>query len=105
GKIRQHRDRLFPFVTASLPLVDEVADKPDTPRTLTNPFSGERSTSALPPLVLSSAERQEIVDRAWSRRSRWESFAEIARLLRTHDPSEGDAALLVRSHVDQNLLQ
>ena len=105
GKIRRHRDRLFPFLTASLPLIDELAAHPPDQPTLVNPFGRERTRSTHPPLSLSADERQAIVDRAWSRRTRWDSFAEIAALLRAHAPDSGDAPLLVRSHVDQNLLQ
>jgi hypothetical protein len=105
GKIRRHQDVLFPFVTASLPLVDEVAQRQSTRSAVVNPFGRERTRSAFPPLTLSADERQRVIDRAWSRRTRWESFGEIAALLRKHDPGTGDAALLVRSHVDQNLLQ
>jgi hypothetical protein len=48
---------------------------------------------------------QSIVDRAWSRRDRWSNFTEIAKLLRSHDPQEGAAHLLLRQYLDQNLLQ
>jgi hypothetical protein len=105
GKIVRHRDALFPFVTARLPFLDAVADRDVRPDELINPFGRERAASPYPPLILSPAERERIVDRAWSRRTRWDSFREIAALLRKHDPSLGDAAGLVRSHVDQNLLQ
>lgn len=105
GKIVRHRDALFPFVTTRLPFLDKVAERNVRPDELINPFGRERAESRYPPLILSPPERQRIVDRAWSRRTRWDSFREIAALLRKHDPSRGDAAGLVRSHVDQNLLQ
>ncbi len=105
GKIRRHRDVLFPFLTAALPLIDELPEPATPERALVNPFGRERTRSTRPPLELTPDKRQQIVDRAWSRRTRWDSFTEIADLLRAHDPSSGDAALLVRSHVEQNLLQ
>ena len=105
GKIIHRRNTLFPFVTSPLPFLEPVAARKARPDQLVNPFGRERTTSQDPPLTLSVAERQRIVDRAWSRRTRWDSFREIAALLQKHDPSLGDAAGLVRSHVDQNLLQ
>lgn len=105
GKIRRHRDRLFPFVTETLPLLAEPASRTESRPPVPNPFAGERTSATRPALTLSEGQIQTLVDRAWSRRSRWDSFREIAQLLRTHDPNRGDAARLVRAHVDQNLLQ
>jgi hypothetical protein len=105
-KIRRQRDTLFPFVTARLPFLDEARERLSArPDAFVNPLKGERRSSKYPPLELSDAERQQVVDRAWSRRTRWQSFSEIAGLLRKHDPHTGDAAGLVRSHLDANLLQ
>ena len=105
-KIRRHREELFPFVTGRLPFLDEVRARVGArPDALITTFAGERRSSKYPPLRLSDAERQRLVDRAWSRRTRWQSFSEIAGLLRKHDPYAGDAAALVRNHLDANLLQ
>ena len=105
-KIRQQRDALFPFVTASLPFVDELLEKyRSAPGRLVNPFGRERHPSNLPPLALRDADMQRLIDRSWSRRERWRNFAEIARLLESHDPDVGDAPALMRGYLDQNLLQ
>ena len=105
-KIRQQRNALFPFVTASLPFIDELrARYRSAPGRLTNPFGRERHPSNLPPLTLRGADMQRLIDRGWSRRERWRNFAEIATLLGTHDPDAGDAPALIRSYLDQNLLQ
>ena len=105
-KIRRQRDTLFPFVTVRLSFLDEARERLSSrPDAFVNPFRGERRSLKYPPLVLSDTERRRLVDRAWSRRTRWQSFSEIAGLLRKHDPHSGDAAALVRSHLDANLLQ
>jgi hypothetical protein len=106
AKISRQRDALFPFVTRGLPFLDEVLQRfEERPDRLLNPFGRERQAGDLPPLQLDDPEYDGIIDRAWSRRVRWESFSEIAELVRTHDPNDGDAPLLVRSHLDHNLLQ
>lgn len=106
GKISRQRAALFPFVTGTLPFLDDLLQRyEERPDRLVNPFGRERRTEDLPPLTLDDAEYDRIIDRAWSRRVRWQSFSEIAALVRAHDPNEGDASLLVRSHLDHNLLQ
>jgi hypothetical protein len=106
GKISRQREALFPFVTGSLPFLDAVLQRyEERPDRLVNPFGSERRTGELPLLKLDDAEYDRVIDRAWSRRVRWQSFSEIAALVREHDPNSGDAPLLVRSHLDHNLLQ
>lgn len=106
GKISRQREALFPFVTAALPFLDDVLQRyEERPDRLVNPFGRERRAEDLPPLQLDDGEYDQVIDRAWSRRVRWQSFTEIAGLVRAHDPNGGDAPLLVRSHLDYNLLQ
>jgi hypothetical protein len=106
SKVRRLRDALFPFITAPLPFLDVVLDKyRSTPDRLVNPFGRERRPSTLPPLALDESARQRLVDRAWSRRERWDNFQEIAALIEAHDPDEGDAPVLMRTYLEQNLLQ
>lgn len=105
SKVGEAED-LFPFLTDPLIFLDEAREKFSPARDrLLNPFGRERKVSAYPPLEASEAERQAIVDRAWSRRDRWTNFAEIAGLLTTHDPQDGSAYLLMRQYLDDNLLQ
>jgi hypothetical protein len=105
-KISRQSDALFPFVTTPLPFLDELRQRREgRPDRLTNPFGREQKRSEHPALMLTAGELQRIVDGAWSRRTRWQSFSPIADLLRQHDPYSGDAAALVRAHLDQNLLQ
>ena len=97
---------LFPFLTDPLLFLDDVRAKyRTTPDKLYNPFGRERRPSTHPPLTATEEELQEIVDRAWSRRERWTNFAEIAKLLTTHDPQDGDAFVVMHQYLEQNLLQ
>lgn len=105
-KIRRQRGTLFPFLTTPLSFLDDVRERYHaTPGRLVNPFGRERRDRGRSALALGATALQQIVDRSWSRRDRWSNFAEIASLLAAHDPDTGDAAALVRAHVDQNLLQ
>jgi hypothetical protein len=70
-----------------------------------NPLAGAAAGSAAPPLELAEEELRASIDRAWSRRKRWQSFGEIARGLSTSHPSLGRAPDLVRGYLDQNILQ
>ena len=105
-KVRRHRDALFPFVTSRLHVLDDILQRfqPSADR-LVSPLGRERRTSTKPPLTLTGDEMQRLVDRGWSRRERWRNFREIAALVAKHDPHDGDAAALVRTYLDQNLLQ
>jgi hypothetical protein len=105
-KIRRQSDTLFPFVTAPLPFLDELSQRRERRSDrLRNPFARDRERSDRPALTLAPGQLQQLVDGAWSRRTRWQSFSQIAALLRRHDPYSGDTATLVRAHLDQNLLQ
>jgi hypothetical protein len=97
---------LFPFLTDPLLFLDEVREKyRTTPDKLYNPFGRERRPSTHPPFIATEEDLQQIVDRAWSRRERWTNFAEISKLLTTHDPQDGDAYVLMHRYLEQNLLQ
>jgi hypothetical protein len=108
AKVRERQDALFPFLTEDLAAVDAVRDTVAARApTLTwpTPSLPRRSRSGLPPLRLSDAELWHLVDEAWSRRERWQTFVKIATLVTEHDPDEGRAPELLRLHLDQNLLQ
>jgi|SoiMethySBSTD1v2_1073268.scaffolds.fasta_scaffold00049_101 hypothetical protein len=106
-KLRARRDALFPFLTTDLNFLDRINEQVNgVPSAPTLSF-GVESTNArhLPPLRLTESELQQTVDRAWSRRSRWTAFTEIAGLLRTHDADTGQVPSVLRTYLDQNLLQ
>jgi hypothetical protein len=106
-KIAARRDALFPFVTTDMDFLDRISGESRANESgLVNPFGAQQTTTTdLPPLRISDEDLQRTIDRAWSRRSRWNAFYEIAGLLRTHDTNTGQAPALVRGYLDQNLLQ
>jgi len=70
-----------------------------------NPFLHARVESPLAPLDSSDAELQAVVDKAWSRRRRWDAYQPIAALAARHHPDIGRLPDLLRAYVEQNLLQ
>ena len=108
SKIRQRREVLFPFLTGELPFLRDLreASALDRQRLRTPLRGGERQRRpGQPPLEITAAAREALVDRAWSRRDRWHSLASIAELTARHDPDAGALPLVVRGHVERNLLQ
>jgi hypothetical protein len=106
--IREHRQLLFPFLTGALPFLAELRATADVERKrLRNPLGvgRARQNSATPPLRLTDRAREALVDRAWSRRDRWKSLAPIVDLTRRYDGDRGALPLVVRGHVERNLLQ
>lgn len=105
AKVRARRATLFPFLTLDLLFLEALpVEARAVSSTLTNPFAATRPTAA-PPLALTDAAFQDVVDRAWSRRERWRAFAEIAALVDGHDADLGRAPALLRAYLDQNILQ
>ena len=97
---------LFPFLTDPLLFLDEAREKfRVSPNRLFNPLGRARTVSTKPPLAAGDDQLQRLIDRAWSRRERWDNFAPIAEMLGKHDPQDGAAHLLMRGYLDQNLLQ
>jgi hypothetical protein len=106
SKVRRQRAALFPFVTGPLQFLDAIVERyRPSPDRLVNPFGRQRRASNLPPLTLGEPALQSLIDQAWSRRERWDNFQQIASLLTAHDPDEGDAPVLIREYLAQNLLQ
>jgi hypothetical protein len=106
--IREHRQLLFPFLTGALPFLAELRATADVERTrLRNPLGvgSARRNRATPPLRLTDRARETLVDRTWSRRDRWKSLGPIVDLARRYDGDQGALPLVVRDHVERNLLQ
>ena len=106
-KLRARREALFPFLTTDMDFLGRVRDQVHgAPTSLALP-SAVRPNSATKPrlLQLSQSELQLVVDRAWSRRARWTAFARVAELTRAYDPDHGQAPIVLRAYLDQNLLQ
>jgi hypothetical protein len=95
---------LFPFIQLD-PRVFAERSQADASDDLVNPLATGQGRARYPPLELSDAALQALVDRAWSRRERWRPFSSIADLVYSHDGDRGRAADLLRGYTDQNLLQ
>jgi len=79
-KIARRRGALFPFISGDLPFEAlETTLKPNARHGLENPLRAHCDPE-LPPLRLRDDAIQRLVDRSWSRRDRWNSFAPIRRL-------------------------
>jgi hypothetical protein len=105
-KIAARRDGLFPFVTTDMDFLEGISEQIRANGSgLANPLEARRTTDRLPPLHVTDTELQRTIDRAWSRRSRWKTFAEIAGLLKTHNANTGQVPVVLRAYLDQNLLQ
>jgi hypothetical protein len=107
SKIRAHRNILFPFLTGELTFLNELRQSAEADRRrLHNPLgTGGRRRGSAPPLAMSAAARNALIDRAWSRRDRWKSLGPIVDLTTRFDGHDGDLPKILRGHVERNLLQ
>ncbi len=104
--IRSRRDWLFPFLTRDLLFLEGLDNQVRVTRgRLRDPFPPREPRTVRPPLTLTEADAQRVVDRAWSRRDRWRSFSEVSALIGAHDPNEGQLPRLLQRYLDENILQ
>ncbi len=104
-KIAARADRLFPFVDSMslLPTapMSRAAKQYDSPMLVPE----SHLARPLPPLNLSAAEMQSVLDESWSRRDRWASFQPLVDLVGGFDFQTGDLPDLLRRYVNENVLQ
>jgi hypothetical protein len=102
GKIVDRASTLYPFLTQTLRL-----EPPKTSQRLGNSVTWQFESAKAPrtPLSMTDDELQTIIDKAWSRRHRWEPFQPIAALASAHDANDGQLPILLRRYVEQNGLQ
>ena len=106
ARIRARRNTLFPFLTLDLLFLQGLDEQVrSTRRRLVNPFPPRQPPTVRPPLSLTDAAVQGVIDRSWSRRERWRSFSELAVLISAHDPNEGGVPQLLQRYLDANILQ
>ena len=106
AKVRSRLPMLFPFLTLDMRFLDRVSyDSATAARSVGRPYGHGVNASEAPALQLTDDELQDMIDKAWSRRERWQTFAPIAGRLASHDPHDGRASELVREYLDQNILQ
>src|SRR5207249_890152 len=111
SKIAERAPLLFPFVTPGLSLQRfAIAPEREVRETFHDPFAPPREirskdARARPPLALSDAALQSVIDRAWSRRDRWTPFQQIVKLATAHSPDAGKLPALLHAYHRQNGLQ
>ena len=111
GKIAERASLLFPFVTPGLSLSRfAIATERELRETFRDPLAPSpdaRDTRGRPrpPLALSDAGIQALIDRVWSRRDRWTPFHEIVALAGAHNPDTGKLPALLHAYQRQNGLQ
>jgi hypothetical protein len=105
-KVARRATSLFPFLTGP-PKLGELgrASSSRGATGLVTPIAAQRERSSKPPLVMSDAELQSVIDNAWARRDRWTAFQRIVQLLERHHPDDGRLPVLLKAYLDQNLLQ
>jgi len=109
-KIGDRASLLFPFVTPGLSLEHFAIVPPDESRELFHdPFAPAhahaKDTRRLPPLTMSDAALQALVDRSWSRRDRWTPFQEVLKIADSHNPDAGRLPDLLHAYQRQDGLQ
>jgi hypothetical protein len=111
SRIARRATLLFPFLTPGLSLdrfvrtprreiINSFHD-PSAPMPV-NPRSGGRDK---PPLMLSDAALQSVIDQCWSRRDRWGAFQHLVKLATTYNPDVGRLPAVLQSYLEQNGLQ
>jgi len=111
AKIAERAPLLFPFVTPGLSLQRfAIAPERESRETFHDPFAPPRNLRSKdarprPPLVLSDAALQAVIDRSWSRRDRWTPFQQIVTLANTHSADTGQLPALLHAYHRQNGLQ
>jgi hypothetical protein len=111
SKIAERAPLLFPFVTPGLSLQRfAIAPEREIRETFRDPFAPPRGlrskdVRARPPLALSDAALQSVLDRSWSRRDRWTPFQQIVTLANAHSADTGKLPALLHAYHRQNGLQ
>jgi hypothetical protein len=104
-KIADNARLLFPFLTPGISL-HQFALKPRTrDHALTNPFSQvvkAADQSSMPPLVMSSAAVDSLIDGCWSRRDRWTPFRRIVAVANAQSADEGALPSVLRAYVERD---
>lgn len=106
AKLASRSTALFPFLTRTLSFNVEERHEKKRDNRLVNPFAAASSMQMRePPLIMTEAELQHLVDDSWSRRERWVPFQRIRALADLHNPDIGQMPVLLREYVSQNVLQ
>jgi hypothetical protein len=108
SKVTTRATLLFPFLTPGLSL-DRflVTQRHRGMEALRDRFasSADRGGSDKPPLVLSDAALQSLIDRCWSRRDRWGAFQHLVKLAERYNPDVGGLPAALQRYVQHDGLQ
>lgn len=110
GKIAARAQVLFPFLTPGLalehftfPSARELAGPPRVHPGGERPArERDRASRAL---KIADAQLQRLVDKSWSRRHRWDTFAPVAKLTQAYSGDVGQLPEVMQRYCDQNSLQ
>jgi len=110
AKIESRAALLFPFLTPGLSLERfELAPHVDARDAFHDPFAprsdAQAKRSRKPPLVMTDAALQALVDASWSRRNRWTPFQRVLQLADRHDADAGRLPALLHEYQAQDGLQ
>jgi hypothetical protein len=110
AKIQARAALLFPFLTPGLSLERfELAPHVEARDTFHDPFAprpeARPTRTRKPPLVMTDAAVQSLVDASWSRRDRWTPFQRILKLSDRHNGDEGKLPTLLHEYEAQDGLQ
>ena len=106
-KVIARAGALFPFLTGSVSLERLASVASREPATgIGNPLvRAGPSDVAKPPLVMTDAAVQSLLDASWSRRDRWQVFQPIIALAERYSARVGRLSDLLAGYVAQNGLQ
>jgi hypothetical protein len=110
AKIESRAALLFPFLTPGLSLERfALAPHLDPRDTFQDPFAPRSNAqprrTRKPPLAMTDAALQALVDQSWSRRDRWTPFRRILEIADAHNPDAGKLPALLHEYQAQDGLQ
>src|SRR5262249_37427441 len=110
AKIESRAALLFPLLTPGVSLERfDLAPHLDARDTFHDPFAPRSNAPPVharkPPLAMTGAALQALVDESWSRRNRWTPFQRILALADGHDPDGGKLPALLHEYQAQDGLQ
>jgi hypothetical protein len=109
SKIADHPALLFPFLSPGLRLEyfglsAHRAIRADQWQSAAS-AENRAAREAEPPLTLSAAALQKLIDASWSRRDRWTAFQHVADLAAQYSGTSGDLPAVLHDYVAQDGLQ
>ena len=111
SRIARRATLLFPFLTPGLSLDRFV---PTPRREIINSFHDSSAPMPVnsrsagrdkPPLTLSDAALQSVIDECWSRTDRWGGFQRLVKLADTYNPDVGRLSAVLQRYLEQDGLQ